>query len=160
MSEPKDDPVAPFSRAILELYRDELRQVRFPDLDHDSLVAAAEELNAAQLEVECIEAALASARELVRERARELSAQATRGLSYARIFAAGNSALSQRIAQIDLLAPERAAANAAAPAKKRGRPRLDARELSQEGADEGLFATGGGAREEEARQGKAEEAAA
>src|SRR5690349_6261521 len=124
MSEPKDDPVAPFARAVLELFHEDLRKVRFPDLDCESLSNAAEELKAAQLEVESVEAALACAREVVRERERLLNAQATRGLSYARIFAAGNLALSARIAQIDLLLPEGPGLPASA-AKKRGRPRKE-----------------------------------
>ena len=122
MPESKDDPIAPFARAILELFREDLRSIRFPDLDHDSLAASAEELRAAQLEVECIEAALLSARELVREHAGLLNAQAARGLSYARVFAAGNLALSARLTQISLLAPE-SASTERAQAKKRGRPR-------------------------------------
>ena len=69
MPDPKDDPIAPLPRATLELYRDSLREVRFPDLDFDSLSHTAAELCAAQLEVECIEAALLSARDAVRERA-------------------------------------------------------------------------------------------
>jgi hypothetical protein len=144
MTEPKDDPTAPFTRAILELFREDLRAIRFPDLDHDSLMVAAEELSAAQLEVECIEAALQGARELVRERARLLSEQATRALSYARIYAAGNPALSARIKQLDLLAPD--AANAAqAPVKKRRRSR-------KESTGAQLFASEGaqGSKEEEA----------
>jgi hypothetical protein len=124
MSEPKDDPVAPFARAVLELFREDLRKVRFPDLDGDSLANAAEELKAAQLEVESVEVALAAAREVVRERERLLNAQAARGLSYARIFAAGNLPLGARIAQIDLLAPESVGMSSAS-AKKRGRARKE-----------------------------------
>ncbi|HTU62894.1 MAG TPA: hypothetical protein VMF89_30750 [Polyangiales bacterium] len=146
MSEPKDDPVSPFARAVLELFREDLRKVRFPDLDHDSLSSVAEELRAAQLEVECVESALAAAREVVRERERQLNAQAARGISYARIYAAGNLALSARITQIDLLTPDTASAPAAS-AKKRGRPRKDI-----QGGE--LFA------QEEPREGTEEEVAA
>jgi hypothetical protein len=156
MSEPKDDPVAPFARAVLQLFREDLRKVRFPDLDGESLAAAAEELKAAQLEVECVEQALASAREVVRERERQLNAQAGRGLSYARIFASGNLSLSARIAQIDLLAPE-SAGLASAPGKKRGRPRGEgssARDANKESASAELFAN------EDTKEVSEEEAAA
>lgn len=146
MSEPKDDPVSPFARAVLELFREDLRKIRFPDLDHDLLASAAEELRAAQLEVECVESALAAARDVVRERERQLNAQAARGISYARIYAAGNLALSARITQIDLLTPESASAPAPSP-KKRGRPRKDsqgaelfATEEPREGTEEGVAA--------------------
>jgi hypothetical protein len=146
MSEPTDDPVSPFARAVLELFREDLRKIRFPDLDHDSLASAAEELRAAQLEVECVESALAAARDVVRERERQLNAQAARGISYARIYAAGNLALGARITQIDLLTPESASAPAPSP-RKRGRPRKDsqgtelfASEEPREGTEEGVAA--------------------
>lgn len=146
MPEPKEDPIAPFARAILELFREDLRSVRFPDLDHDSLLTATEELSAAQLEVECIEAALSAARELVRERGRALTAHAARGLAYARIFAHGNLALGARITQIELLLPD-SANTAPSPGKKRGRPRkessdpeLFARESSEGGTEEEVAA--------------------
>lgn len=157
MSDPKDDPVSPFARAVLELFRQDLSKVRFPDLDGESLAGAAEELKAAQLEVECVEAALGTAREVVRECERQLNAQAARGLSYARIFAAGNLPLSARITQIDRLAPDGAGTPAAA-AKKRGRPRAEARgsgrEHAREVASEELFAS------EDRKDGADEEAAA
>jgi len=146
MSDPKDDPISPFACAVLDLFQEDLREIRFPDLDFDSLSGAAEELKAAQLEVECVEAALAAAREVVRERARLLHTQAARGVSYARIYAAGNLPLSARIAQIDLLAPETASTPAVA-GKKRGRARressgaeLFAPEDAKEGTDEGVAA--------------------
>lgn len=145
-SELKDDPVGPFARAVLELFREDLRKVRFPDLDAESLASAAEELRAAQLEVECVEQALSAAREVVRERERQLNAQAARGLSYARVFASENLPLSARITQIDLLASDGAAA-ASSVGKKRGRPR-------KESAGGELFA------QEETKEGTPEEAAA
>jgi hypothetical protein len=123
MSEPQNDPIAPLPRAILELYRDSLREVRFPDLDFDSLSHAAAELRAAQLEVECIEAALLTAREAVRERAEQLSVQCERALSYARIFASGNPAVGQRVAEVEAQAKGQAPEAPRAAGKKRGRPR-------------------------------------
>lgn len=122
MPEPKDDPIAPLPRATLELYKEALRDVRFPDLDYESLSNAAAELCAAQLEVECIEAALLTARDAVRERAELLQAQASRALSYARIYAAGNPALSQRVAEVEQLAKGTVEAPRSA-GKKRARPR-------------------------------------
>lgn len=122
--EPQNDPIAPLPRAILELYRDSLREVRFPDLDFDSLSHAAAELCAAQLEVECIEAALLTARDAVRERAEQLSAQCERALSYARIFASGNAALLQRVAEVEAAGKGQSSAEAPrSSGKKRGRPR-------------------------------------
>jgi hypothetical protein len=141
MPEPKEDPIAALPRATLELYRDALREVRFPDLDFDSLSQTAAELRAAQLEVECIEAALTSAREAVRERAEQLSAESERALSYAAIFATGKPELMQRVAEIEALAsggvmPPKPAG------KKRGRPRKESAgaELFTTAADSALEA--------------------
>jgi hypothetical protein len=122
MPDPKDDPIAPLPRATLELYRDTLREVRFPDLDFESLSHAAAELCAAQLEVECIEAALLTARDAVRERAERLNALSERALSYAAIFATGNPALMQRVAEVEALSHDPVEAPRS-PVKKRGRPR-------------------------------------
>jgi hypothetical protein len=121
-----------------------MREVRFPDVDHDSLAALTDELNAAQFELECVEAALASARDVLRERARALNAHAARGLSYARIYAAENRALAGRIAEIELLVGSEAQPSAAAPGKKRGRPRKE----SAAGTD--MFADARESAEEEA----------
>ena len=134
MPDPKDDPIAPLPRATLELYRDVLREVRFPDLDYESLSHAAAELCAAQLEVECIEAALLTARDAVRERAERLNAQSERALSYAAIFATGNAELMQRVAEIEALSQSPSEAPRS-PGKKRGRPR----KTSSAGAE--LFAS-------------------
>jgi hypothetical protein len=122
MPAPKDATLPPFARAILELFQTDMRAVRFPDLSHDSLTAMSDEVNAAQFEVECVEAALASARGVLQERAQALVAHAARGLSYARIYAADHPALSERIAEIEQLTREQKT-SADVPGKKRGRPR-------------------------------------
>lgn len=145
MPEPKDDPIAPLPRATLELYRDALREVRFPDLDYESLTHAAAELCAAQLEVECIEAALLTARDAVRERAERLNAQSERALSYAAIFATGNPALMQRVAEVEALSQDPVEVPRS-PGKKRGRPR----KTSSAGAELFTAAAESGAEADEA----------
>src|SRR5689334_16622738 len=132
MIQPKADPIPQLARATLELYSTLLREVRFPDLDHELLEGAAEELRDAQQEVECIETALEQARAVVRDKSAQLSAQADRGLSYARIFAAGNAQLSAKIGEIERLGRTHLQ-GATDPAKKRGRPRKSVQET-------GLFA--------------------
>jgi hypothetical protein len=132
MLQPKADPIPQLARATLELYSTSLREVRFPDLDHELLEAAAEELRDAQQEVECIESALEQARGVVREKIAQLNAQADRGLSYARIFAAGNAQLSSRIGEIERLGRTQAQGSPAEGNKKRGRPR-------KAGQEAGLF---------------------
>ncbi len=125
------DPVPALARAVIDLFAEALPEVRFPDMDRDMLESAADELRAAQLEVEQLEAELAAAKTALSQRAEQLSQKAQRALSYARIFAEGDSALSERVAQIQA-GP--ASPKAVAPVKRRGRPKRD------EGAGEaGLF---------------------
>lgn len=144
MPQPKDDPIPQVARATLELFGTQLREVRFPDLDHGVLTGAADELQEAQLEVECIETALEQARAVVRDKAAQLSALADRGLSYARVFAAGNVQLSAKVGEIERMGRTHALGAAEAP-KKRGRPRKGAQET-------GLFNEEADVREEEAAE--------
>jgi hypothetical protein len=108
--------LTPFSREVLELYASELADVRFPDLDLKSLHAQAAEVDEAQHAVDDLEAQLLEARQLVSERNAALRTRAERALSYARIYAEGNQALSARIDQIS-----KPTKSESAP-KKRGRP--------------------------------------
>lgn len=142
MSELKLDPIPTEARAALELFGQELREVRFPDLDGALLEACAQEVRDAQLEVECIEAALEQARAVVRERAQVLALKAQRALSYARIFAADNEELSTRIAELDGQARPAPSSSNAEPGKKRGRPRKGPTEagLFEEPKDEEVAA--------------------
>ncbi|MET0284046.1 MAG: hypothetical protein ABW352_06235 [Polyangiales bacterium] len=109
--------LTPFSREVLELYASELASVRFPDLDLPALQALAAEVGDAQGEVDDLEAQLLEARQRVAERNATLKARAERALAYARIYAEGNTTLSERIDAIR----KPANPSEAAP-KKRGRP--------------------------------------
>ncbi len=109
------DALTPFSREVLELYASDLKDVRFPDLDLASLHALAAEVGDAQHEVDDLESQLLDAKQRVAERNATLLARAERALSYARIYAEDNDALSQRIERI------RRPTASEAP-KKRGRP--------------------------------------
>jgi predicted nucleic acid-binding Zn-ribbon protein len=108
--------LTPFSREVLELYASELADVRFPDLDLESLHALAAEVDEAQHAVDDLEAQLLEARQRVSERNAALRTRAERALSYARIYAEGNAELSARIDRIS-----KPAKSESAP-KKRGRP--------------------------------------
>lgn len=127
MIQPKTDPIPQLALVTIELYGTMLRDVRFPDLDRELLEGAAEEVRDAQQEVECIATALEQARAVLREKTAQLSAQADRGLAYARIFAAGNAELSARVAEIERLGRVQVPASGEAP-KKRGRPRKGTQE--------------------------------
>jgi hypothetical protein len=113
--------LSPFAREVLELYANELAEVRFPDLDLAALRALATEVQDAQHEVDRLDAEVREAREQVAERSAALHARAERALSYARIFAEGNEELSARVAAIR----KQAGGEPAPASKKRGRPRKE-----------------------------------
>jgi hypothetical protein len=126
---PTLDPTPALARQVIDLYANDLSDVRFPDLDLEALQHAQAELHGAQVELERIEALLAQAREQVDARSQQLMAKAERGLSYARVFAQGDPELAPRVAEIGRKKgagsqPEAAAAGAEthAPTRRRGRP--------------------------------------
>jgi hypothetical protein len=124
--EPQRDPVPPFAREVLALFASAFAEVRFPELDRAVLEGLAEELRAAQREVEQIEHGLAQARAQVALKAEALMALAQRGLAYARVFSEGDAELEEQVERVaDCLAP----AAGAAP-KRRGRPRRAEQEAS------------------------------
>jgi hypothetical protein len=119
---PKLDVTPMLARQVIELYADELADVRFPDLDLAALRAAQDALHAAQLEVERIEDKLASARAELEHATEHLNAKAERALAYARIFALGDAALAPKVAEIGRKRPAAdGGGDGAAPAKRRGR---------------------------------------
>ncbi len=102
MSKPslKHDPLSVTAREVLALFAQDLIDVGFPDVDLHSLESAADELRALQLEAERIEAELEAARAHVAAQSSALTAQAERGLAYARVFAAANPKLAQKVAEL------------------------------------------------------------
>jgi hypothetical protein len=119
---PKLDVTPMLARQVIDLYADELADVRFPDLDLAALRVAQEALQAAQLEVERMEDELASARAALEHAAEHLNGKAERALSYARIFAQGDAALAPKVAEIGRKRPAAdGGGNGASPAKRRGR---------------------------------------
>ena len=97
---PQIDVTPTLARQVIDLYADELAEVRFPDLDLSALLYAQAELHAAQVEVERVEAELADRRAELELRSQALVAKAERALAYARIFAQGDDQLSPRLAEI------------------------------------------------------------
>jgi hypothetical protein len=119
------DPAA----AVLELFATDLRSVPFPDVDHTSLAAAHDAVQAALNEVAEAEAMLEAAHQALLARQEELAHKATRGLAYAKIYAETDEALAEKVAQIAALPglssrsrkSTESAAQMSAP-KRRGRP--------------------------------------
>lgn len=124
---PKQDPTPAFAQQVIELYRGELAEVHFPDLDLAVLQGARDELQHAQLEVERLEADLAAARAALDAEAGALNAKAERALAYAKIYAASDPELSGRIAELGGKKKPPSAANAQ-PVARRGRRKKEALE--------------------------------
>jgi hypothetical protein len=111
-------------RTLLDLLRGELATIRFPDVDGDTLAAAARETEEATLAVAAAETALAAARTRLDERQDALLARAQRALGYLRVFAEGDAALESRLDAI-VLARRGHASDMTPPAgepRRRGRP--------------------------------------
>lgn len=141
MTQPEHDPISEVDHHILALFREQLAEVRFPDLDTTQLEAAADVVYAAQVEVEALELALSEARTRVLASVQSLHVLAERGLAYAGVYAMGKPEMEMRVSQIQKLAMseranttehrardagERAREGRDAESRKRGRPRKDA----------------------------------
>ncbi len=98
------------ARALLALFRSELADVRFPDLDRERLERACAEVHAADLEAARLFAALEAAEEARTAARTALSRLVDKGVAYGRIFAAEDPALLAKVLAID-----------PPPAKKQGR---------------------------------------
>ncbi|MGA9523766.1 MAG: hypothetical protein WBV82_20055 [Myxococcaceae bacterium] len=122
MNDASDNPVSPAIESLIELFRTELGEVRFPDVDGDSLSAAASEVRDASCEVVRAEEALAAAMRELAQRQDQLLQKSQRALAYARIFAEENPEL---LARLDTVQLPRAGRDSAEPAvvRRRGRPR-------------------------------------
>jgi hypothetical protein len=115
--------------AVLELFATDLRSVPFPDVDHTSLAAAHEAVQAALNEVAEAEAMLEAAHQALLARQEELAHKAIRGLAYAKIYAETDDVLAEKVATIAALPglssrsrkTTETAAQASTP-KRRGRP--------------------------------------
>jgi len=92
--------LSPALRQVLELFDDALAGVSFPDIDREVLHASSDRLASAQIVVAEHQAALEGARQEVERERAELQKLASRALDYARIYAADDPALLERIEAI------------------------------------------------------------
>jgi hypothetical protein len=115
----KHDPTPVFARQVLSLFRQELAEVHFPELDAGVLEAAEKAVLAAQVEVERIEAQLEAARIARAEQLAELETKAERALAYARVFASNDPELNARVTELGR--KKSAASDPSTPTKKRTR---------------------------------------
>jgi hypothetical protein len=102
MSErPQFDPVSPFCRDVLAVFRDALAEVRFPELDRQRLEDEAAAASDAQLEVEQLERELEAARLRTREASARLARSAEQALAYARVYALAHPEVGEVLASLD-----------------------------------------------------------
>jgi multidrug efflux pump subunit AcrA (membrane-fusion protein) len=124
--------VLPPIQTLLDLFTTSLAEVRFADVDGQTLARFAEQVESAAETVAAAQSALDAAREALQEKQDSLLQQAQRALAYARVYAESDEALS---AQLDAVTLPRASRRArgeealvlsaepmAAP-RPRGRPR-------------------------------------
>jgi hypothetical protein len=97
-----ENPVAPACKAVLDLFDGELAEVKFPEIDRETLDEAAREVQERFDALIRAEAALALARETLQESQEALMAKCQRAVAYARVYAEDNSELGQRLEAISL----------------------------------------------------------
>ncbi|QRK11666.1 hypothetical protein JQX13_17305 [Archangium violaceum] len=130
----ENDPISPAMRALLEVFSTELSEVKFPDVDAEVLEEAASRVRAQAEAVAKAQAALEAARQALGESQEALLQKGQRALSYARVFAEEDEALSTKLEAISLpraarkgVRPEggvaaEAAQNEESAPRRRGRP--------------------------------------
>ena len=87
---------------FIALFEAELGSVRFPQVDHGSLLALAEKVRARAAAVDAIQEQLDEARNDLHAAHGELLRLAKRGLAYAKVFADGDDELTERLASVTL----------------------------------------------------------
>lgn len=120
------DPVAEPIVALLDVFGAHADALRFPEIDHETLVADADRVREAAAEVLRCEQALAGARRSLEQMQQTLLGRSERGLAYARIYAEDEPSLLERLTALELQ-PRRATARRsnkkAPPRAGRGRRR-------------------------------------
>jgi hypothetical protein len=87
-------------QAVIDIFADPLRELRFADVDAATLGDLAASAQAAADVVLAAELELAQARRSLQERQEALLQHAQRALAYARVYAEGDPALCERLEQI------------------------------------------------------------
>jgi len=96
------NPISAPVQAVLDLFTDPLRDVRFADVDAATLRDLAASTLAAAEVMSTAEAELTRARRALQERQDTLLTHAQRALAYARVYAETDAALTERLEQIAL----------------------------------------------------------
>lgn len=99
--------LSPSIQAVVQLFEGPLSGVRFADIDGSGLGRLATEVEEATRQVQAHEAQLAELRQVLAQRQEALLTLAQRALSYARVYAEGDEALTAELAQIALPKPSK-----------------------------------------------------
>jgi hypothetical protein len=110
--------LSPRTQKVVALFENELRDVRFPDVDVEILEALLQHILEAHVEVQKIEQALEAARARRSAHVEALDAVVPKALAYARVYSESDKLLRERVAEADR---EYGPAAASAPSSKRGR---------------------------------------
>ena len=95
------DPVPPLAREVQRLFAESLSDQRFGDLDASTLETLAARARDLARDVDAARATLEEARGALDEARAELARRAEQALAYARIYAAEDEALRDRLLAID-----------------------------------------------------------
>lgn len=97
-----DSSIHPAQQAVMDLYATDLSSLKFPDVDHAVLEAAAKRVQTDAQAVKVAEEALAAARATMAESQEVLMQKCQRALAYARVYAEENPDLAQKVDAITL----------------------------------------------------------
>lgn len=109
------DPAA----RIVEVFRQDLQGVSFPDVSTETLEAAAEAVRERAAAVEALRKRVSDAQAELAAAKAELERQAQRGLAYAKVYAHGNSELTEKLARIHAADPPKRKRRNSARAERR-----------------------------------------
>ena len=101
--------ISPPVQTVLDLFATHLPDLRFGDVDAQSLARVAQEVQAASEVVTASQAAFENARVTLHERQEALLQQVQRALAYARVYAETDEELSARLDAVTLPRPARRA---------------------------------------------------
>lgn len=120
MSSLAESPIPEAVRAVLALFEGPLAEVRFPQVDAESLGEQVATVEQRRADLHRALEAVQLARVALEREQHALLDQARRAHAYASVFAAGDAALTEQLVDITF------DGRALAPAKKRGRkPKVD-----------------------------------
>lgn len=99
------DPIPERISAVLELFEGPLAEIKFPDINSESLAECAEFARMIKNDINRIEIELSQKRDELRQALDELGNKAARALAYAKIYASGDEELEELVAPLNVAKP-------------------------------------------------------